>query len=65
MIQEHAKTYKDRLTIADLDYMVKKANRLGKNGREVLRIYQQEDADGFHVYFEVTGLQQKDNHVEF
>ena len=56
MLNEHAITYHERITVADLDYMVKKANRLGRSGREVMRVYQQEDADGIHVYFEVTGL---------
>lgn len=39
----------------DLEYLVKKANRLGKCGRDIVHVYQQEDAEGFHVYFEVTG----------
>lgn len=42
--------------MTDLDYLIKKANRLGKAGREVIRVYQQEDNEGIHVYFEVTGL---------
>lgn len=63
MINEHAITYKERLSVADVDYLVKKANKLGRNGREVMRVHQDEDADGYHVYFEVTGLK-KANHEE-
>lgn len=55
MLNEHAITYRERINMADLDYMVKKANKLGKCGREVMRVYQEEDAEGIHVYFEVTG----------
>ena len=56
MLNEHAITYKERLSIADLDYIIKKANRLGRNGKEVVRVYQQEDDEGFHLYFEVQSL---------
>jgi hypothetical protein len=56
MLHEHAKTYQDRLSVADLDYIVKKANKLGKSGREVVSVFQEEDAEGFHVYFDVTGM---------
>jgi hypothetical protein len=55
MPNEHAITYNEKVSMKDLEYLVKKANRLGKCGRDVTHIYQQEDADGFHVYFEVTG----------
>ncbi len=56
MIHEHALTYKEKPTIRDIEYLVNKANRLGKNGRDIIRAYQQEDEEGFHVYFEVTGM---------
>jgi hypothetical protein len=55
MLNEHAITYSDKIVMKDLEYLVKKANRLGRLGRETVRVYQQEDSDGFHVYFEVTG----------
>lgn len=54
MITEHAITYKERLGIAELEYLVLKAARLGRNGHHVLRVYQEEDSEGFHVYFEVN-----------
>jgi hypothetical protein len=57
MVSEHAITYKDKISIADLDYMVKKANKLGLSGRDVIRVYQQEDSEGIHVYFECKGLE--------
>ncbi len=56
MLHEHAITYKDRLTVADLDYMVKKSNKLGRAGRDVVRVHEESDAEGTHVYFDVTGM---------
>jgi hypothetical protein len=56
MLHEHAITYKDRLTMADLDYMIKKSNKLGRAGREIVRVHEESDAEGNHVYFDVTGL---------
>jgi hypothetical protein len=62
MLNEHAITYKERLSIADLDYIIKKANRLGRNGKEVVRVYQQEDDEGFHVYLETQSIiKERDN----
>lgn len=55
MLHEHAISYKDELSIADLDYLVKKANRLGKSSREVVRVHEETDAEGTHVYFDVIG----------
>ena len=55
MLHEHAITYQDRLSIADLDYLTKKANRLGKSGREIVNVYEQNDNEGTHVYFDVVG----------
>ncbi len=60
MPNEHAITYIEKISMKDLEYLVKKANRLGKFGRDVVHIYQQEDAEGFHVYFEVTGKLKED-----
>lgn len=57
MPNEHAITYVDKVSMKDLQYLVKKANRLGKSGRDITRVYQQEDEEGVHVYFEVTGKQ--------
>ncbi len=59
MLHEHAVTYKEKLTMAELDYIVKKANKLGRNGREVIRVHEETDADGTHVYFDVTGLNEQ------
>jgi len=47
MLNQHAITYKDHITISDLDYMIRKANRLGKSNREIVRIFQEEDDEGF------------------
>lgn len=56
MLNEHAITYQDRLSMADLDYITKKANKLGRSGRDIVRVYEEKDAEGTHVYFYVTGL---------
>lgn len=59
MVTEHAKTYKDKISIKDLEYLVMKANRLGRFGHEITRVYQEEDSEGYHVYFEVA---RRENH---
>ncbi len=56
MLHEHAITFKDQLSDANLDYLIKKSNRLGLVGREVIRVYQQLDGDETHVMFEVTPM---------
>lgn len=56
MLHEHAITYKDRLNIADLDYIVKKANKLGRSAREIVRVYEESDSEGTHLYFYVEGM---------
>ena len=60
MINEHAITYKDNPSIEDLNYFAKKANRLGLSKRTLLRVFQEEDEDGIHVYFAVDGLKEKE-----
>lgn len=56
MLAEHAITYTNRLSVADLDYMTKKANKLGRSGREVILVREETDGLGTHVYFYVTGM---------
>lgn len=56
MLHEHAITYKEKISVADLDYMARKANKLGLAGREVIRVHEETDAEGTHVYFDVTGM---------
>lgn len=53
MRNEHAITYHEKITMKDLEYLVRKSNRLGLIGNEIVHVYQTEDAEGFHVYFEV------------
>lgn len=53
MRNEHAIAYKDRISMKDLEYLIRKANRLGIIGNEIVHVYQTEDEEGFHVYFEV------------
>lgn len=59
MLNEHAITYKERLNVDDLDYIIRKANQLGKSGRSVLRVFEQDDDDGSHIFFEVTEMKAK------
>jgi Holliday junction resolvase RusA-like endonuclease len=56
MVNEHAKTVKNEISIEDLDYMVKKANKIGFSGRTIIRVFMQEDIEGKHYYFECEGL---------
>lgn len=60
MINEHAKTVKDNVTMEDLSYMIKKANRLGRMDREITRVYAEEDDEGKHIYFEVESPKVKE-----
>jgi hypothetical protein len=55
MLHEHAITYTGRLTIADLEYISKKANRLGRLGKELVRAHEETDSEGTHLYFDVIG----------
>ncbi len=64
MVHEHAITYQDRLDVADLDYIVRKANMLGQSGRKVIRVHEEKDAEGVHVYYDVTGLEREQRRNE-
>jgi hypothetical protein len=52
MITEHARTVQESITASDLEYLVKRANQLGKLDRQIVRVFMQEDAEGKHIYFE-------------
>lgn len=56
MIKEHATTVKGEVTMEDLTYMVKKANRLGRSNRKIHHVFMEEDEDGKHIYFECDGM---------
>jgi hypothetical protein len=56
MLHEHAITYKDQLSIADLEYMIKKANRIGKASRQIVAVHEEKDSEGVHVYFDIHGV---------
>ena len=64
MVHEHAKTYQDRLSVADLEYIIRKANKLGRSGREVVRVHEEIDSEGIHVYFDVTGMIYDERRIE-
>jgi hypothetical protein len=42
----------DKSIVEMLEYLTRKANRLGMNGREITRVYIEEDSEGKHVYYE-------------
>lgn len=52
MITEHARTVQETITASDLEYLVKRANQLGKIDRQIFRVFMQEDEEGKHIYFE-------------
>lgn len=53
MRTEHAITSLKSIDLIDLAYLVKKANKLGRCGREVIRVFEEQDEEGHHVYFQV------------
>jgi len=59
MRHEHAITYQGYLGIADLDYIARKANKLGKFGKELIRVHEEKDDEGTHVYFDVASIVRK------
>ena len=59
MINEHAITVKKNLSLEDLNYIIRKANRLGQLDRVLIRVYMQEDDEGKHYYFECEGPKQE------
>jgi len=64
MLHEHAITYQDKLSVKDIDYLAKKANRLGRVGRVVMRVHEETDSEGTHVYFDVTGMENNERRTE-
>lgn len=61
MVNEHAVTYKEKLSVEDIDYIVRKANQLGLSNRQVIRVYQEEDKDGTHLYFVAENMKENGN----
>jgi len=55
MLHEHAITYKDRLSVVDLEYLAIKANKLGQSGRGIISVNEEKDLNGTHIYFDVIG----------
>lgn len=53
MIREYAKTVQWEIHLADLNELVKKANKLGAAGRLIKTVQCEEDSNGNHIYFEV------------
>ncbi len=55
MLHEHAITYQNHLSMLDLNYITKKANKLGSCGRTVVHVCEEIDQEGTHIYFDVIG----------
>lgn len=56
MRHEHVITYIGYPSIADLDFVARKANKLGRFGKELIRAYEESDEEGKHVYFDVASI---------
>lgn len=56
MKNEHAITIREKCSISEISFLVKKANRMGKMNRDVHSIFSKDDDDGSHIYFEVDDL---------
>lgn len=53
MVTEHALTYQEKLSVSNIEYITTKANRLGRIGKQLMRVYSQQDREGTHIYFEL------------
>lgn len=66
MKNEHAITIREKCSIEEISFLVKKANRLGKMNRDIYAIFSKDDGEGSHIYFEVDDLKplsQRRRHV--
>ncbi len=50
MQKEHAMIVKEPLSIDQLEYLVKKANRLGLDSKQVVGVWEEEDHEGKHIF---------------
>lgn len=60
-IDEHALTIKEEITEEQIEYLVKKANRLGKNGRTINAIQFKAKEDSKDIFFIADNLSPKHN----
>lgn len=56
MQNEHAITIREKCSIEEISFLVKKANRLGRMHRSVHAIFSKDDEEGSHIYFEVDDM---------
>lgn len=62
MQKQHGITYQDRLSMADLEYLIKKANHLGTLEKRLVCITEESDDEGIHIFFIVEEiLKNEDN----
>lgn len=57
MIDEHALEVEFPISIEELNYLIKKANRLGMSNREISGVYEVKDGVRTHIYFRADGLE--------
>jgi len=55
LIKEHAITYKEKISLEQLEYLVKKGVKLGASGKAITRVSADEDSEGIHIYLDVVG----------
>lgn len=56
MIKEHALLIKEEISIQDLEYLVKKANKLGITNRVITGITEEKDFEGKHIFYTCEGF---------
>ena len=66
MINEHALTVasEGKVTLEQIDYLVKKANRLGMQQRQISHVFAQDDVEGQHIYFETDPIMPRSGGVD-
>jgi hypothetical protein len=59
MLKEHAKTITGQITQDDLEYLIKKANKLGLSGREIFSVCSEKLGDNTDVLFFCEEMREK------
>jgi hypothetical protein len=53
MVTEYAARVSRNIDYTDLQYLCKKANKLGKEGFSIVRVFSKEDGDKIDIFFEI------------
>ncbi|MEN8236116.1 MAG: hypothetical protein ABFQ95_00985 [Pseudomonadota bacterium] len=65
MIEEHAITIHGEINLDDLEYLAKKANRIGRNGRSLIGVKIERKDDKREVFFVVDEMVSKHNYCPY